>query len=137
MCSLLPMPWNRADYPSIQVGLLKGHLVRRGLAVRAAYPYLDLASRLGSDLYLRLADSFIRFSGKPLRIAAGSRTRRTGDRYLLESEELTAATLATVRTTIGGFMRDLVASDLGRMRTWSALPVASIRSTPPFWPPES
>lgn len=110
---LVAMPWNRADYPSIQVGLLKGHLVRQGVAVRAAYPYLELESRLGPDLYLRLADKLHPILGESLFASMLDSTLVTaGDRYLLDSEELTVASLATVRENIDGFMRDLVASDL-------------------------
>jgi ribosomal peptide maturation radical SAM protein 1 len=53
---LLAMPWNRWDYPSIQVGLLKAYLRAHGVAAQARYPYLDLARRLGAETYNRLAD---------------------------------------------------------------------------------
>ena len=53
---LLAMPWNRWDYPSIQVGLLKAYLRARGVVAQARYPYLDLARRLGAETYNRLAD---------------------------------------------------------------------------------
>jgi ribosomal peptide maturation radical SAM protein 1 len=53
---LLAMPWNRWDYPSIQVGLLKVYLRAHGVVAQARYPYLDLARRLGAETYNRLAD---------------------------------------------------------------------------------
>lgn len=53
---LLAMPWNRWDYPSIQVGLLKTYLCDHGAAVQVGYAYIDLARRLGRDTYNRLAD---------------------------------------------------------------------------------
>jgi ribosomal peptide maturation radical SAM protein 1 len=53
---LLAMPWNRWDYPSIQVGLLKTYLSDHGVAVRGCYAYIDLARRLGRETYNRLAD---------------------------------------------------------------------------------
>jgi ribosomal peptide maturation radical SAM protein 1 len=109
---LVSMPWNRADYPSTQVGLLKGHLARRGIAVRAAYPYLDLESRLGPDLYLRLADKVHPVLGESLFAALMDPALAVnGDRYLLESEEITAETLVMVRKAIGEFIGDLSTSD--------------------------
>ncbi|MEI7613569.1 MAG: RiPP maturation radical SAM C-methyltransferase [Betaproteobacteria bacterium] len=53
---LLAMPWNRWDYPSIQVGLLKAYLCAEGIAAQAGYPYVDLARRLGSEGYNKIAD---------------------------------------------------------------------------------
>lgn len=53
---LLAMPWNRWDYPSIQVGLLKAYLRARGVAAQARYPYIDLARRLGAETYNQFAD---------------------------------------------------------------------------------
>lgn len=53
---LLAMPWNRWDYPSIQVGLLEAYLRAHGVVAQARYPYLDLARRLGAETYNRLAD---------------------------------------------------------------------------------
>jgi len=53
---LLAMPWNRWDYPSIQVGLLKAYLRAHGVAAQARYSYIDLARRLGSETYNRIAD---------------------------------------------------------------------------------
>jgi len=50
------MPWNRWDYPSIQVGLLKAYLRSQGVAAQGCYPYIDLARRLGSETYNRLAE---------------------------------------------------------------------------------
>ncbi len=53
---LLAMPWNRWDYPSIQVGLLKAYLRAHGVAAQGCYPYIDLAHRLGAETYNRIAD---------------------------------------------------------------------------------
>jgi Radical SAM superfamily len=111
---LVAMPWNRADYPSIQVGLLKGHLVRHGVPVRALYPYLDLERRIGRDLYLRLADKLHPVLGESFFaaiLAADADMERLGDRFLLETEELDARDVASVRSTIRGFVHDLVEAD--------------------------
>ncbi len=54
---LIAMPWNRADYPSVQLGLLKSYLIERNVDVTCAYPYLDLENRLGSELYFRIANN--------------------------------------------------------------------------------
>jgi ribosomal peptide maturation radical SAM protein 1 len=108
---LVAMPWNRADYPSVQIGLLKGHLLRQGISVRAAYPYLDLERRLGGDLYLRLADKLHPVLGESFfaaMLAGDSDLESSGERLLLDSEELEGAEIATVRSNVRLFMEDFL-----------------------------
>jgi len=54
---LLAMPWNRPDYPSVQVGRLKAFLSGRGIDCHASYPYLSLADTLGEELYVYICET--------------------------------------------------------------------------------
>jgi ribosomal peptide maturation radical SAM protein 1 len=54
--ALVNMPFAAAQRPSIQCGLLKASLARRGHAVDVHYLNLELAVELGADVYARLAD---------------------------------------------------------------------------------
>ena len=51
--ALVSMPWSLFNRPSIQLGSLKAYLNKHAgwLSVQASYPYLEVASRLGPDLY--------------------------------------------------------------------------------------
>jgi ribosomal peptide maturation radical SAM protein 1 len=51
--SLVSMPWSLFNRPSIQLGSLKAFLDREaeGLVVDDSYPYLEVASKLGPELY--------------------------------------------------------------------------------------
>lgn len=111
---LVAMPWNRADYPSIQVGLLKAHLTRHGIAASALYPYLELERRIGSDLYLRLADKLHPILGESLfaaMLTADPDLERLGDQFVLETEELDLEEICRVRSTLKGFIHDLLEAD--------------------------
>jgi len=105
---LLALPWNRADYPSVQVGLLKASLRRRGFRVSAAYPYLQLASILGDDLYQRVADLL-----HPLLTegffaeALEMRVNSLLSEEILKTGELDGAQIETIRQVIPEFL-DLV-----------------------------
>jgi hypothetical protein len=112
---LVSMPWNRADYPSIQIGLLKGHLVRRGVEVRALYPYLNLAGRLGHELYLKLADKLNPILGESLfaaMLTTDPNLEKRGNRLLVETEELTAQDVHIIRSELRGFIDELMEADL-------------------------
>ena len=50
------MPFQQADRPSIQLGLLKAIADAHGLAVRTLHANLDFAVRIGLDYYRSLAD---------------------------------------------------------------------------------
>ena len=51
--SLISMPWSLFNRPSIQLGSLKAFLDREaeGLVVEDSYPYLEVANKLGPELY--------------------------------------------------------------------------------------
>jgi ribosomal peptide maturation radical SAM protein 1 len=54
--ALVNMPFAAAQRPSIQCGLLKAALVRRGHSVDVLYLNLELSAELGHDMYRTLAD---------------------------------------------------------------------------------
>jgi ribosomal peptide maturation radical SAM protein 1 len=51
--SLVSMPWSLFNRPSIQLGSLKAYLAKEAdnIAVHDSYPYLEIASKLGPELY--------------------------------------------------------------------------------------
>jgi hypothetical protein len=54
---LVSMPWQRADAPSLQLGLLKADLANRGFRVSALHAGPLLARRLGAGLYWKVANN--------------------------------------------------------------------------------
>jgi ribosomal peptide maturation radical SAM protein 1 len=54
--SLVNMPWARTNVPSIQCGLLKAELSRFGFHADVHYLNMDLAARLGSEVYKAVAN---------------------------------------------------------------------------------
>lgn len=110
---LLAMPWNRWDYPSIQVGLLKAHLSAHGVMVRGVYPYLDLAQQLGGETYNRIADKL------PLLLAESFFTVGVHDsdspppawiQDILDTDELEREQIDQILQAIRIFLDELYAS---------------------------
>ena len=54
---LIAMPWNRSDYPSIQIGMLKAILNENNIQCEAYYPYLNLNHSIGSELYFKVSNN--------------------------------------------------------------------------------
>lgn len=54
---LISMPWQRADAPSLQLGLLKASLIKAGFQTQALHTALLLCRKLGNNLYWRMASN--------------------------------------------------------------------------------
>jgi len=122
-----------SGYPSIQVGLLKGHLVAKACC-RCRVP-ISLSLNPGwTDLYLRWPTSFIHL-GESLSVNADPSRRAGRPLSFWTARSWTVASLATVRENIDGSYGS-VASDLGRVgpgRLYLSFNQVSCSS----WPPEA
>lgn len=87
--ALVSMPFQRADRPSIQIGLLKVVAEAHGFPVRTLHANLDFAQRIGVDRYAAVADQCRPLVGDWLfaRAAFGHDTRLTDDEDLLRIRE--------------------------------------------------
>lgn len=52
---LIIMPWAQADNPSIQMGILKSSLLKKGIESDVAYENIFFSKKIGHDLYANLA----------------------------------------------------------------------------------
>lgn len=95
---LLAMPWNRPDYPSIQVGRLKSFLSGQGFECHASYPFLHLAKAIGEETYVYLCETVneILLEG----IFCSTFQENSNDALVHELAAVTGLTLATVRQIV-------------------------------------
>ncbi len=105
---LLAMPWQRADAPSIQLGLLSAALKERGLEVKTWPAAPRLAKILGS-LYWKVANNLFPLLGEAF-FAAHRRPdfpQAAFERALAETRELTPRQIKKIQRGVETFLRDL------------------------------
>jgi len=108
---LIAMPWNRADYPSIQLGLLKSYLLARDIDVTCAYPYLDLEQSLGCELYYKIANNVhpVLSEGFWAQFLSDSCTDRFVE-YCMSSGEFAESEISVAMVAISQFIDTLSSS---------------------------
>ena len=122
---LMAMPWNRADYPSVQLGLLKTYLIERNLNVICSYPYLELESQLGSELYFRIANNLHPVLGEALwaSLLSGTATDRLIE-LCLASGEISSDEFSHLIKTISNYL-DMIITEFD----WHSIDVLGFSCT--------
>ena len=122
---LVSMPWQRADAPSLQLGILKARLVREGVRVKTLHAAPLLSRKLGSSLYWRVANNLHPLLSEACFAFVRRNVRQEALREaLIATEELTEAESARVMDTV----RDFCAT-LRERAPWRGFDVAGFSCT--------
>jgi ribosomal peptide maturation radical SAM protein 1 len=111
---LVAMPWQRADAPSLQLGLLKTGLASRGFRADCLHAAPRLSKLLGRELYWRVANNLHPLLGEAF-FAAVRRADFPFARFekdLTKSEELERGEWENVFAAVRRFCSDLEAENL-------------------------
>ena len=106
---MVAMPWQRAEAPSLALGLLKAALKERSIEAEAWSPAPRLARKLGSELYWRVANQLHPLLGEAF-FAAERRPDFPHERFervLVEAGDLTSFQVAKTRRAVERFFREL------------------------------